>query len=101
MSAADDFAKKEIADNHVVIFSKSYCPFCSKTKELFQDLGVSDAKIYELDTMADGADIQAALMDISGQRTVPNVFIDGQHIGGNDNVQAANNSGKLKELLGV
>lgn len=58
------------------------------------------AKIIELDTMDNGGEIQAALFDISGQRTVPNVFIKGKHLGGNDDSQAAARSGKLQELLG-
>ena len=51
--------------------------------------------------MDDGADIQAALLEISGQKTVPNVFIKGQHLGGNDVTQAAAKSGKLQEMLGI
>ena len=58
-----------------------------------------DAKVYELDNMDNGADIQSALLDISGQRTVPNVFVKGKHLGGNDDTQAAARSGKLEEIL--
>ena len=58
-----------------------------------------DAKVIELDGMENGAEIQGALLDISGQRTVPNVFIKGEHLGGNDDTQAAARSGKLEELL--
>ena len=58
------------------------------------------AKIIELDTMDNGNEVQAALLDISGQRTVPNVFIKGKHLGGNDDSQAAARSGKLQEMLG-
>lgn len=58
------------------------------------------AKIIELDTMDNGSELQAALLNISGQRTVPNVFIKGKHLGGNDDSQAAARSGKLQEMLG-
>jgi len=51
--------------------------------------------------MDDGADIQAALLDLTGQKTVPNVFIKGQHLGGNDVTQEAAKSGKLQEMLGI
>lgn len=51
--------------------------------------------------MDDGADIQAALLEMTGQKTVPNVFIKGQHVGGNDATQAAAKSGKLQEMLGL
>ena len=60
-----------------------------------------DAKIIELDEIDNGAEIQGALLDLSGQRTVPNVFIKGAHLGGNDDTQNAGSSGKLKEMLGL
>ena len=98
MASTSDFINTAIANNKVVVFSKSYCPFCTKTKDLFDELGV-DATVYELNQMDDGADIQDTLLAMTGQRTVPNTFINGKHVGGNDNVQSANKSGKLKELL--
>jgi glutaredoxin 3 len=99
MSASPmEFAKSEIASNKVVVFSKSFCPFCKKTKSTLSDKGV-DFKLYELNEMDDGADIQDALLEISGQKTVPNIFINGAHVGGNSELQEANSSGKLDELL--
>jgi len=71
---------------------------CTATKTLFQDLGVN-AKVIELDTMENGSDIQASLAEFTGQRTVPNVFIKGKHLGGNDKTQAANKNGELKKML--
>lgn len=78
------------------VFSKSYCPYCSATKSLLSSL---DAKFYaiELDQVPDGDDIQAALKEISGQRTVPNVYIGKQHIGGNSDLQAKKS--QLPQLL--
>lgn len=78
------------------VFSKSYCPYCTSTKKLLNETG---AKYYaiELDQVDDGSDIQAALQEISGQRTVPNVFIGKKHIGGNSDLQAK--KGELKSLL--
>mmetsp|Transcript_13964 Transcript_13964/g.23830 ORF Transcript_13964/g.23830 Transcript_13964/m.23830 type:complete len:111 (-) Transcript_13964:179-511(-) len=95
---AAEFVKKEIESNEVVVFSKSYCPFCTSTKQLLSSKNI-DAKIIELDQMDNGPEVQGALLDISGQRTVPNVFIKGTHLGGNDDTQAAARSGKLDEML--
>jgi glutaredoxin 3 len=81
-------------------YSKSYCPYCQSTKALFAKLGV-EAQIYELNDMDDGPAIQYALLTLTGQRTVPNVFINQQHVGGDDNVQAAHRNGKLKQMLGL
>jgi glutaredoxin 3 len=93
-----DFVKNEIASHDVVVFSKTYCPFCTATKGLLQDLSIK-AKVIELDEVPNGSQIQAALLDLSGQRTVPNVFVKGGHLGGNDDTQAAARTGKLQEML--
>ncbi len=47
----------------------------------------------------DGADIQDALLQKTGQKTVPNVFINGEHVGGCDNTIAAHQNGRLQFLL--
>jgi len=84
----------------VVVFSKSYCPFCIQTKELFKKMNVEFA-VHELDQMEDGAEIQRELLNMTGQRSVPNVFFKQQHIGGNDDTQLAAKEGKLQKLLGI
>ncbi|XP_047182146.1 glutaredoxin [Vigna umbellata] len=91
-------AKEIVSSNPVVVFSKTYCPFCVRVKQLFASLGVT-YKLLELDVESDGADIQAALLEWTGQRTVPNVFIGGEHIGGCDNTTDLHNQGKLVPLL--
>lgn len=67
----------------VVVFSKSYCPYASKAKQTLQSEGAV-FHVVELDQRADGSTIQAALADMTGRRTVPNVFIGGKNIGGAD-----------------
>mmetsp|Transcript_9346 Transcript_9346/g.16299 ORF Transcript_9346/g.16299 Transcript_9346/m.16299 type:complete len:155 (-) Transcript_9346:245-709(-) len=97
----DEFVKSEIDSNDVVVFSKSYCPFCASTKELFTDMGV-DFKVHELNEMGDdGPALQMALFKLTGQKSVPNVFVKQNHVGGNDDTQAAAKEGKLQEMLGV
>jgi glutaredoxin 3 len=96
MSAAKTKAQSIIDDNAVAVFSKSYCPFCKATKSLLSELG---AKYYsiELDQVDDGAAIQDALEEISGQRSVPNIYIAQKHIGGNSDLQGKKN--ELPQLL--
>ena len=85
----------------MVVFSKSYCPYCAKTKELFTELGV-EFKVHELDKMGDdGPALQMALLQMTGQKSVPNVFVKQTHMGGNDDTQAAAKEGKLQEMLGL
>lgn len=111
MAAAKTKVQNIIDENAVAVFSKSYCPYCKASKDLLSSLG---AKYYaiELDQVGmrlvlydlslwldltydidDGSEIQAALRELNGQGTVPNIYIDKQHIGGNSDLQA-----KKKEL---
>ncbi|XP_021730563.1 glutaredoxin-C2-like [Chenopodium quinoa] len=91
-------AQQIVSSNSVVVFSKSYCPFCVDVKKLLSQLGAS-FKAIELDTESDGSEIQAALAQLTGQRTVPNVFIGGKHIGGCDVTTTLHKEGKLVPLL--
>ncbi|KAI5341193.1 PREDICTED: glutaredoxin [Prunus dulcis] len=91
-------AKEIVSSNSVVVFSKTYCPYCVSVKQLLTQLGAK-FKAIELDTESDGAQIQSALGEWSGQRTVPNVFIGGNHIGGCDTTTALHKEGKLVPLL--
>ncbi|KAK6499663.1 hypothetical protein TWF481_010026 [Arthrobotrys musiformis] len=85
--AAREKAQKLIDDNAVMVFSKSYCPYCKATKTLLRDMNAT-FEVYELDQEDDGSAIQAALEAISSQRTVPNIWIGQKHIGGNSDLQA-------------
>ncbi|KAF5858922.1 hypothetical protein ETB97_003582 [Aspergillus alliaceus] len=96
MSAAKTKAQNIINENAVVVFSKSYCPYCVASKKLLNDLKAKYVAI-ELDHEKDGAALQDALEEITNQRTVPNIFIKQQHIGGNSDLQAR--KGELPALL--
>ncbi|KAF9909446.1 thioredoxin reductase [Linnemannia zychae] len=99
MSAAiRTLIKQSIASNAVMIFSKSYCPYCLRVKDLFDDLNVP-YKALELDQHDQGVQIQNDLKTLTGQSSVPNVFIKGTHLGGCDDTHAARDSGRLRELL--
>ncbi|KAK6148359.1 hypothetical protein DH2020_019271 [Rehmannia glutinosa] len=91
-------AKQIVSSNPVVVFSKTYCGYCTRVKQLLSQLKAT-YKVIELDEESDGDDIQAALLEWTGQRTVPNVFINGKHIGGSDVVIAKHQKGELVPLL--
>ncbi|NWX39622.1 TRXR3 reductase, partial [Steatornis caripensis] len=88
-----------IASHRVMIFSKSYCPYCNKVKELFRSMHV-EYYALELDVTADGPSIQQVLAELTNQRTVPNVFVNGTHVGGCDSTYQAYQDGSLQKLLG-
>ncbi|XP_039790503.1 glutaredoxin-C4, chloroplastic-like isoform X2 [Panicum virgatum] len=83
-------AKEIVASSPVVVFSKTYCPFCTRVKQLLAQLG-ANYKAVELDV--------ETLAEWTGQRTVPNVFVKGERIGGCDATMAMHNGGKLVPLL--
>ncbi|PVD24776.1 hypothetical protein C0Q70_15262 [Pomacea canaliculata] len=72
--------REHISNNKVMVFSKTTCPFCAKVKDLLKSLNV-EYGVLELDTLENGQAVQAALFELSGQKTVPNVFINGKHLG--------------------
>ncbi|KAL1846935.1 Glutaredoxin [Paecilomyces lecythidis] len=95
-AAAKTKAQNLINENGVVVFSKSYCPYCKATKSTLSELGAKYTAL-ELDQIEDGAAIQDALEEVTGQRSVPNIFINKQHIGGNSDLQSL--KAELPELL--
>jgi len=95
---ADQLVEQYIAQSKVIIFSKSYCPFCNKVKDLFNTLGISYVAL-ELDLISNGAEIQAALLEKSGQKTVPNTYINGVHLGGASDTFSKHEAGELLPML--
>ncbi|RXM93729.1 Thioredoxin reductase 3 [Acipenser ruthenus] len=87
-----------IDSNQVMLFSKSYCPFCVKVKDLFKELNVA-VHAVELDLIDEGSNFQDILLEITGQKTVPNVFVNKTHVGGCDKTLQAHKNGMLQKLL--
>ncbi|KAF9055727.1 glutaredoxin [Panaeolus papilionaceus] len=89
-----------ISSNKITVFSKTWCPYCKRVKGLLsQKFPDVETKIIELDEVEDGSAIQQYLMDKTQQRTVPNVFFGGEHIGGCDDTFAAEKDGRLTALV--
>lgn len=69
--------------NQVVVFSKTYCPYCVTVKDLFKELDVQ-CQVVELDLLEDVTIYMDVLAEMTGQTTVPSVFIHKKHLGGCD-----------------
>ena len=79
--------------------SKSQHPsYCNKAKGLLNSLNIP-FHFLDLDLLDNGAEIQADLADLSGQRTVPNIFIKGKHVGGCDKIHQLHDEGKLLSMI--
>lgn len=80
----------------VTIYTTSYCPYCHAAKSL---LARKKVAFVEVDVTGDRT-ARERLVDLAGGRhTVPQVFIDGQSIGGYDELSALDSSGRLDEML--
>lgn len=79
----------------VIIYSKVYCPYCVKAKALLEAKGVS----YEEKMMDDKPEELKSLMMKTGMRTVPQIFINDEFIGGFTDMEALDKEGKLDLIL--
>jgi glutaredoxin 3 len=78
------------------IYTKFLCPYCARAKAL---LGRKGADYNEIDVTMDSAGFAAMVARADGRRTVPQIFIDGRHIGGSDDLAALDAAGGLDPLL--
>jgi len=80
----------------VEVYSKFTCPFCYRAKALLKSKGVD----FEEIEVSMGGEKRATMIQRSGGgSTVPQIFIDGAHIGGSDDLAALDRAGKLDALL--
>lgn len=82
----------------VEIYSTMFCPYCARAKSLLARKGVSFENIDVIE-LPDRRD--EMLKRAGGRASVPQIFIDGKHVGGSDELAALDRAGKLDALLGV
>ncbi|WP_150286031.1 glutaredoxin 3 [Rhabdaerophilum calidifontis] len=80
----------------IIVYSKSYCPYCQAAKALLTRKG---ARFTEIDVTSDPEGQRAMAQRAQGRSTVPQIFIDGRHIGGCDDLHALDAAGGLDPLL--
>ncbi|KAI5315628.1 hypothetical protein L3X38_044804 [Prunus dulcis] len=98
-SRLEESVKKTVDENPVVVYSKTWCSYSSEVKSLFKRLGV-EPMVIELDELGpQGPQLQKVLERLTGQHTVPNVFIAGKHIGGCTDTVKLYRKGELEPLL--
>ncbi len=79
----------------VQVYTKRNCPYCVRAKALLQRKGVP---YEEIDVEDDDAK-RAWLVEASGQRTVPQIFVDGRPLGGYTDIEALDRQGRLDPIL--
>ncbi|HET6161759.1 MAG TPA: glutaredoxin 3 [Dongiaceae bacterium] len=80
----------------VEIYTTMLCPYCWRAKKLLEERG---AAFQEVDVMCDGSLRNEMRQRAGGRTSVPQIFINGQHVGGCDDLYALDRVGKLKALL--
>jgi glutaredoxin 3 len=80
----------------VELYTKSFCPYCARAKKLLGDKGV----VFEEYEISGGGEKREEMIQRAGGRTtVPQIFIDGSHIGGSDDLATLEREGRLDTLL--
>ncbi len=82
----------------IEIYSTMFCPYCARARSLLQRKGVA---FTDIDVDAEPARRDEMVKRAGGRYTVPQIFIDGEHIGGSDDLMVLESAGKLDAKLGV
>jgi len=81
----------------LIIYTQVLCGYCSAARKLFRNKGVDFTEI----NVTMNADLRREMIDRSGRHTVPQIFINGRHIGGYEDVAELDRHDKLDALLGT
>lgn len=79
----------------VTLYTTAFCPYCTRAKALLDDKAVA----YTEFAVDNDPQLRGEMMERSGQRTVPQIWIGEQHVGGFDDLWALERQGSLDELL--
>lgn len=80
----------------VKMYTTAVCPYCVRAKQLLQSRGVGQIEEVRIDT---DSKAREHMMEITGRRTVPQIFIGSTHVGGCDDLMALDAQGGLVPLL--
>ena len=82
--------------SQVTIYTKPYCPYCIRAVDLLEKKGVA---FTEIEAAFDPDKRREMIQRSNGRATFPQIFINGQHIGGSDDMHALEREGRLDALL--
>ena len=80
----------------VLMYSTAVCPYCIRAEQLLRSKGVAAIERIRVDLQPEQ---RVAMMEKIGKRTVPQIYINGEYVGGYDGLASLNHAGKLDELL--
>lgn len=80
----------------ITIYTTAVCPYCQMAKALLKQKGITEINEIRIDT---DPKVRDEMMQRTGRRTVPQIYIGETHVGGFDDLNALNQAGKLDPLL--
>jgi glutaredoxin 3 len=80
----------------IIMYSTEVCPYCIRAEQLLKRKGVTEIEKIRIDLQPE---LRIAMVEKTGRRTVPQIFIDGFHVGGYDDLAALDQAGELNALL--
>lgn len=81
---------------HITMYSTGVCPYCMRAEQLLNSKGITDIEKIRVDLDPEQRNI---MMEKTGRRTVPQIYINETHVGGFDDLSALDHAGKLDALL--
>lgn len=82
----------------VKMYTTAVCPYCTRAKQILKSKGVESIEEIRIDT---DPDARTHMMEVTGRRTVPQIFIGETYVGGHDELVALDGKGELVPLLGA
>lgn len=80
----------------IVMYCTAVCPYCINAERLLQSKGVTEIEKIRIDLQPE---LREPMIEKTGRRTVPQIYIDAYHVGGFDDLAALDRSGELARLL--
>jgi glutaredoxin 3 len=78
------------------MYTTAVCPYCIRAEQLLHHRGVTEIEKIRVDLQPE---LRAAMMERTGRRTVPQIYINDEHVGGYDDLAALDHAGKLESML--
>ena len=82
--------------SEVLMYCTAICPYCVRAEQLLQRKGVREIEKIRVDLQPG---LRVAMMEKTGRRTVPQIYINGEHVGGYDELASLDHDGQLDKLL--
>lgn len=81
----------------ILMYCTAVCPYCDRAEQLLKRKGIQEIEKIRVDLHPE---LRVEMMEKTGRRTVPQIYINGTHVGGYDDMAALDQAGKLNGLLG-